>query len=172
VRELQRGVVFDRGGVERVCKLHGRVVFGGGGVYRVRGVSRRHVLVGRRERVCQLHGRVVLYRARRERVRRLPEFLVVGARIDVNRKLRLQRRVLRRERRRVHVVCGDVHVSARQPGGGGLRMRREPVYQYYRDSEPAVAMRGREKHGVRRDAIHYIECTRGCRTRYRYCYRF
>ena len=128
VCELSIRVVFAGGG-ERVCELSGRVIFGGDGDERVYhlfsgfifagGGDRMHRMFGwdvlvrvwseQREYVCAMPRRRVLERLRRECLCVMPARVdLFHTRIHVNHKLRLQRRVLRTERRRVCAMPGPI----------------------------------------------------------------
>ena len=87
-------IVTGRG--ERVCELFRRRVFG-------RDRSEQ------REYVCAMPHRCVLERLRRECLRVMPDWIkLLHTGIHIHHKLRLQRRVLRTERRRVRAMPGPI----------------------------------------------------------------
>jgi len=92
-----------------------------------------------REHVCRMPGGGVLVGGG-ERVCIMPGLVLFHARIHIDHKLRLQRRVLRPERRRVHSLCLFFHIFAGQSDGDRLWMRRERIYNYYSNSEHTMEM--------------------------------
>ena len=130
--ELSSRGVFGGLGRERVYHLFSRRVFAGGGE-RVYHLFSRRVLAGGGERMhrmfrrrvlgrigseqfdglCAMPGGGVLGGLRRERVCAMPDRIELLGRIRVRHKLRLQRRVLRPERRGVCAMPGRIVLGGR-----------------------------------------------------------